>query len=856
MLGISKYMVKNRAQSLTQPDKEALWSMPMAQLMQNLKTSTEGISTTQAQQQRAIMGENRLIHKSRQTAILLFISQFKSPISLLLLLSVALSFFLHDATDAAIILVIIAVSSLLSFFQEHNAANALDKLLAVVKSTSIVLRDGKQVDLPMEEIVPGDIILITAGAKIPADCRILESRDLFVNEASLTGETFPVEKRAGDLPAKSNVSESYNALFLGTFVVSGTAKVLVIHTGRNTQFAAISDRLQLRPPETDFERGVRRFSQFLIELTLILVIAIFAINVFFHRPVLEAFMFSLALAVGLTPQLLPAVISVNLAHGAKKMAGQHVIVRRLPAIENFGSMDVLCCDKTGTLTEGEVRIQTASDMRGAFSEKVLLYAYLNAFFQAGFKNPIDEAIRQNRVFDVTAYSKRDEIPYDFIRKRLSVSVFCNGQQTLITKGAVDNIISICAQAEDSGRIVPLGEVKDKLLAFFEKQSQSGLRCLAICYRNVAENVALVPSEEKDMVFLGFIVLYDPPKADIVETVKSLKALGVSLKMVTGDNRFVAGEVGRRVLMGEPRVLTGAAMRLLSDEALIQQSSLTDIFAEVEPNQKERIVLALKKAGHVTGYMGDGINDASALHAADVGISVDGAVDVAKEASDIVLMKRDLKVLASGIRIGRKTFANTLKYVFMATGANFGNMFSMAGASLFLPFLPLLPKQILLINLLTDFPEMTIATDTVDEELIATPQRWNLKMIRNFMLVFGLLSSFFDFLTFGFLHVFLKSDTGQFRTGWFLESVISAAFVVLVVRSRRRLGSSKPGKLLLLATSVVVAVTLYLPSSPLAKLLGLAPIPCVALIGLGCIVALFVISAELVKRQFYKNSMSH
>jgi len=582
------------------------------------------------------------------------------------------------------------------------------------------------------------------------------------------------------------------------------------------------------------------------------VIAIFAINVFLSRPVLDSFLFALALAVGLTPQLLPAIISINLAHGAKRMALNKVIVKRLAAIENFGSMNVLCSDKTGTLTEGAVKLHSALNVDGQESEKVLLYAFLNAFYETGFRNPIDEAIRKYRPLDLSDFKKLDEIPYDFIRKRLSILVSKNEGPLMVMKGALPNVLDVCSSAEIAeGRVVDMAIVKEEILQNFSEFSHKGFRTLGVAYRDILSGTFITKEHETGMTFLGFLLLFDPPKPGIIETIRQLKQLGVSLKIITGDNRLLAADVSQQVKLLNPHILTGGDLHRMSDEALLQRVHDVDVFAEVEPNHKERIILALKKAGDVVGYMGDGINDASAIHAADVGISVDSAVDVAKEAADIVLLEKDLKVLVQGVREGRMTFANTLKYVFMASSANFGNMFSMAGASLFLSFLPLLPKQILLTNLLTDFPEMTIATDRVDRELVEKPRRWNIRFIRNFMLTFGLLSSVFDYLTFGVLLLILQATTDQFRTGWFLESVISASVTVLVVRTRKPFFRSKPGRYLLIATLLIVGLTLILPFSPLGEVFGFIPLPIPFILFVGIIVGLFMFAAEITKGIFYR-----
>jgi Mg2+-importing ATPase len=589
-----------------------------------------------------------------------------------------------------------------------------------------------------------------------------------------------------------------------------------------------------------------------MEVTLVLVVAIFAINVYLARPVLDSFLFSLALAVGLTPQLLPAIISINLSHGAKRMAQEKVIVKRLSSIENFGSMNVICSDKTGTLTEGIVQVQSTLDIDGAPSDKVLFYAYLNAFYETGFANPIDEAIRTHRTFDLTGYLKLDEIPYDFLRKRLSILVSHDNSHLMVTKGALHDVLAVCSSAAaGEGTIVDIAAANDRIQGHFAELSGKGFRTLGVAYKDMGPEVRISKDQEAGMTFSGFLVLFDPPKPNIIETITSLKNLGVSLKIITGDNHLVAANVSQQMGLSNTQILTGPDLNQLSDAALLNRVASVDVFAEIEPNQKERIILALRKAGNVVGYMGDGINDASALHVADVGISVDSAVDVAKDAADIVLLEKNLGVLVDGVREGRTTFANTLKYVFMATSANFGNMFSMAGVSLILPFLPLLPKQILLTNLMTDFPEMTIATDRVDNAMIDHPRRWDIKAIRQFMITFGIVSSVFDFVTFGVLLLVLHATQVQFRTGWFLESVVSASLIVLVIRTRQPFFRSRPGKYLLMATLSIVAVTVILPFTPLAGIFGFSPLPVSFLLLIGVVVLLYVITAELVKMVFYK-----
>jgi Mg2+-importing ATPase len=830
----------------------AFWSISVTDMLKILESAKDGLSGNEAKKRLAIYGANRLKPQKRSNVLTLLVSQFKSPIILILFFATGLSFFLHDPGDAIIILSIVLVSGLLGFWQERGASNAVEKLLSIVQIKAEVLRDGSSIEIPVQEIVPGDIVILNAGDIVPGDGLVQESNDLFVDEAMLTGETFPVEKVAAVLSPEIQLAQRTNALWMGTHVVSGNATILIVRTGRDTEFGKVSERLKLRPLQTEFERGIRHFGYFLMEVTLVLVVAIFAINVYLARPVLDSFLFSLALAVGLTPQLLPAIISINLSHGAKRMAKNKVIVKRLSSIENFGSMNVICSDKTGTLTEGIVQLQSALSMDGAPSDKVLLQAYINSFYETGFTNPIDEAIRNYRKLDLSGYKKQGEIPYDFLRKRLSILVSHDNTNLMVTKGALLNVLAVCTTVETGdGTIADIDTVRGQIQQHFEEFSNKGFRTLGVAYRNMGTESRIGKEHEASMTFSGFLVLFDPPKPNIIETITNLKNLGVALKIITGDNHLVAANVSQQMGLKNTNILTGPELSHLSDAALLKKVGGVDVFAEIEPNQKERIIIALKKAGNIVGYMGDGINDASAIHAADVGISVDSAVDVAKDAADIVLLEKDLGVLVQGVREGRATFANTLKYVFMATSANFGNMFSMAGVSLILPFLPLLPKQILLTNLMTDFPEMTIATDSVDKEMIDYPRRWDIKAIRKFMITFGIVSSVFDFITFGLLLLILHATQVQFRTGWFLESVVSASLIVLVIRSRKPFFRSRPGKYLLIATLSIVSITLILPFTPLAEIFGFRPLPIPFLLLIGLIILFYIITAEMVKKIFYK-----
>ncbi|HVU57941.1 MAG TPA: magnesium-translocating P-type ATPase [Puia sp.] len=829
------------------------WSCPEKQLLQELSCREDGLTPDEASVRQKTNNQGSLHARPSGDGFMLFLRQFKSPVTLILVAAAILSFFLGERADAFIIFVILLAGAILGYYQERGAASALRRLLQMVQVRVTVIRDGQESSIPVEEVVPGDIVSLNAGQMVPGDCRILSSKDLYANEASLTGETFPAEKKCGPVPPQAGLSEKRNILFMGTHVISGTARALVVHTGGDTEFGNISRHLRKLQPETEFERGIRRFGYLLLEVTLLLIVIIFSLNIFLHKPVLDSFLFSLAIAVGLTPQLLPAIISINLAKGATRMAEHSVIVKKLSAIENFGSMNVLCTDKTGTITTGEIIVHQALNIEGREDKEVVRLAWLNASFETGFNNPIDTAIKRYARPDVQGVVKLDEIPYDFIRRRLSILVGENDRRTLITKGAFEQVLSVCSYARDGqGHILDISGVRPVVTTLYNRCSEDGFRVLGVAYKQPGPDAgALKKEDEREMIFAGLLLLTDPPKEGIAATLNKLHNMGIAIKIITGDNALVARQVSKAVGLDEPVMLTGAQIREMSTEALIRQAARTSIFAAIEPNQKERILLALKKAGNVVGFMGDGINDAPALHSADVGISVHGAADVAREAADIVLLGNDLDVLVEGVVEGRKTFANTLKYIFMATSANFGNMFSMAGASVFLPYLPLLPKQVLLTNLLTDIPEMTIATDTVDTAMVQAPRRLDIHFIRQFMILFGIISSLFDYITFAVLLYGLHAGTAEFRTGWFIESVVSASLIVLVVRTSGIFYCHRPGRWLLLSTFCIIIATLLLPLTPLAGLLGFTRLPLYFYSNLTLIVVCYMAAAELAKRLFYR-----
>ncbi len=833
----------------TSPQLNTFWNSPCQTVVEQLGSSATGLTETEAAKRLKELG---IVKKGNSYQILeLFISQFTSPLVLLLLGAALLSFFLGDRTDALVIMFIVSMSGLLGFWQEWGAHDAVKKMLAIVQTKANIIRDGQEKEVTLDSIVSGDIVQLSAGDTIPGDCLIVEAKDLFVDEAALTGETYPAEKHAGTVAPDAPISKRDNSLFKGTHVVSGTAKAIVVHVGDETEFGKVSQRLEAKAPETDFECGVRKFGYFLVKLTLVFVIVIFASNVFLKRPILESFMFSLALAVGLTPQLLPAIISVNLAGGARSMAKAKVIVKRLAAIESFGSMNVLCSDKTGTITEGIIKLEGAVNIDGKPDERVMLYAYLNSSMETGFVNPIDQSLRELKVSGAENYKKLDEVPYDFNRKRLSILVSKDNAAIMISKGAMQNILDVCTQADGGdGTCKDISGVRDHILSQMQDYSAKGFRVLGVAYKAITGD-HIKATDEGAMILAGMLIFTDPPKADIDKTIKSLNDLGIALKVITGDNHMVAEAVAKKVGFLSPKIMTAGDFLKLSEAELVKLVNSIDIFAEIEPNQKEAIIIALKKAGNVVGYIGDGINDASALHAADIGISVNNAVDVAKEAAQLVMLEHDLSVLIEGVKEGRKTFANTMKYIFMAISANFGSMFSMAGASLFLPFLPQLPKQVLLANLMADIPEMTIVTDSVDPELVERPGKWDLHFIRSFMIVFGAICSFFDYATFGVLLFIFKAGADQFRTAWFVESVVSSCLIVLVIRTRKPFMLSRPSYSLLMANLLVVAITLALPYSPFNRLLGFVPLPPVILIAIAGIIVIYVLTAEVGKHFFYR-----
>jgi Mg2+-importing ATPase len=834
------------------PQTEPYWQLPAAELSARLGSSPHGLGGAEAAARLALHGANVLREERALSALRMLADQFRSPLVLILVFAAVVSLVVRDWLEASIILAIVAGSAALGSMQEYRASAAVRRLRARIALRSSCLRDGAARQVPAAELVPGDVVLLAAGALVPGDGVLLEAKDFFVNQALLTGESMPVEKQPGQSAAAAGLAARANCVFMGTSVRSGTARALIVRTGRATEIGAIAESVQRSLPETDFERGLRRFGYLLARVAAVLVLAVFAAHVFFHRPTIESLLFAIALAVGISPELLPAILTVTLARGARAMARRGVIVRRLNAIENLGSMDVLCTDKTGTLTEGAVRVESACDPAGAPRPEVLRLAYLNALYQTGLPNPLDEAILaagREAGLEAGAAKKLDEIPYDFVRKRLSVVVedpSAGGAPRLVTKGAVDQVLEVCAG---------LGSARAEIEARFRAWSEQGYRVIAVAAREMPRQPAYGREDEKDLELAGFLLCLDPPQAQAPRVLADFARLGVAVKIITGDNRYIAAHVADAVGLKDAALLTGGQLDAMADEALWNAAARTDVFAEVDPNQKERIIAALRRSGRVVGYMGDGINDAPALHAADVGISVDRAADVAKETADIVLLKHNLAVLHDGVLQGRRTFANTIKYIFATTSANFGNMLSMAAASLFLPFLPMLASQILLNNFLSDVPSVFIAGDRVDRAWLRKPYHWSIGSIRRFMVVFGLLSTLFDFVTFAVLWLVAAGDPALFRTGWFVESLLSELAVLLVIRTTLPFWRSAPAALLGWSTLAVALAALALPYLPHAAVFDFEPLPAGVLAAVLAITAAYVLVTELAKRAFYRYATS-
>ena len=812
-------------------------------------------------------GFNEPVAQQKNGAVSRFLRFFVNPLVVILLIAGGISAAVGDQINAGIIVVMVLLSVTLNFVQASRSQHAAEQLRKEVAPTATALRDGKWSEIPRREIVPGDVIRLAAGDLVPADARLAESRDLHVQQAALTGESLPVEKETAWEPQAAfsaddlNLAEARNVVFLGTSVVSGTATAEVLATGAGTAFGKIAERLAEKAPETEFERGTRQFGLLIARIVAFLVLFVFLVNAALHRNTFESLLFAIALAVGLTPEFLPMITTVTLGRGAMRMARKKAIVKHLAAIQNFGSIDILCSDKTGTLTSGEMKLDQHLNPLGGISERVFVLAYLNSFFETGVShplnraikhraaNPLDEAILIHDHPDVRGYEKLDEIPFDFERRRVSVVVGREGSRLLITKGAPESVLAICTEYEIGERRLPFDPAARLACeAVFHELSAKGQRLLAVAYAPVAQQTAYRKDEETRMVLAGFLTFADHPLPTAAAALRALQHDGVQVKILTGDNELVTRHVCAEVGLNVERIVLGDELERMTDAALGHVAEQTTVFARVSPVQKNRVIQALKQRGHVVGYLGDGINDAPSLHTADVGISVATGTDVARDAAEIILLEQSLPVLHQGIIEGRKAFGNVMKYLLMGTSSNFGNMFSMAGASVFLPFLPMLPVQILLNNFLYDLAQVAIPTDKVDRSFIRKPHRWDVRLIRQFMLYIGPISSVYDFLTFYILLRVFHASEQFFHTGWFVESLATQTLVIFIIRTAGNPFRSRPSRTLAVTTLGVVLCAIVIPFTPLAVWLKFTPLPLSFFVFLAAMTGTYLVLVELVKRR--------
>ncbi|MFT3987769.1 magnesium-translocating P-type ATPase [Aestuariivirga sp.] len=843
---------------MAEPVSSPVWALDQPALLKAFGSSENGLSDAEAASRLAADGPNSLEDENRHRALRLLLRQVESPMVLVLLFGAGLAMTLREWSDAIIIVTVVAASALLGFSQEYKASTALLELKKRLALSAKVRRGGAVETVPAVTIVKGDIVELAAGNLVPADGVVLKASDFLVSEATLTGESMPVEKRPGTSAPEAPLAKRLNCVFGGTSVRSGTASVLITATGRATEVGNVARMITGAEGETEFARGIKHFGYLLIRVMIVMVLFVLITSQLLHRPLIESLLFAVALAIGMTPELLPAIVTVTLSTGARAMAKEGVIVRRLEALENLGSINILCTDKTGTLTEGAVRVDAAVDCRGAADDAVLRLAVTNAALETGIDNPMDQALLEAgkaRGISGEGAKKLDEIPYDFTRKRLTIvieSPATPGKALMITKGSFATILAVCGSWRDGKTVVPLDKAgRAALSAYLDQQCGQGFRLLALATKEAEIKPDYTLADENDMVLEGFLLFADPPKAEARAAIASLAALGISLKVISGDNAPVTRHVADALGIPSGQLLTGPEIAAAPPDALPVMVEKATLFAEIDPQQKERIITALQKRGHAVGYMGDGINDAPALRAADIGISVDTAVDVARQTADIILLKRDLNVLRMGVESGRRTFANTMKYISMTTSANFGNMLSMALATPLLPFLPLLAKQILLNNFLSDLPSMAIAGDNVDAERISGVQRWSIRDVQRFMLVFGPLSSVFDLITFAVLLYGFTAREAEFQTAWFTVSLLTEVVIVLVLRTRKPAWQSRPGNALLLLSAAVAGLALGLPYIPLvARLFGFVPLPLSVLGVLVLIAVAYVLTTEIAKALYY------
>lgn len=829
------------------------WQRSLSDLYASLVSSSEGLTSARAGEILSKVGPNEPAPARRGNAVLRVLALFFNPLVIVLLIASLVSAILGDLINAAIIVLMVVLSLVLNLYQTYRSQNAANSLKQAVALTASARRDGEWREVPRGTIVPGDVIRLSAGDLVPADARLLESRDLHAQEAALTGESFPTQKEASDLPdASSGIGEATNSVFLGTSVVSGTAMALVVATGRRTVFGDIATRLQTRPPENEFERGIRGFSFLIMRTVFVLVLFILIVSLALRHDPLESLLFAVALAVGLTPEFLPMITSVTLAQGAMRMAKEKVIVKNLATIQNFGSIDILCSDKTGTLTSGEVALAGAVDLTGAESERVFELGYINSTFETGIKSPLDAAILAARHLDLQDTEKIDEVPFDFERRRLSVVVRSAGKRLLITKGAPESVLTICTSYETGDSVARFeAPDRDRCEAIYQDLNRNGARVLAVAFRELPDEVVFDVSDEQSLTLAGYLTFADPPLPDAADVIRAMREDGVDVKILTGDNDLVAKHVCSQVGLDVGTIVLGEQIDGMLDSALAHVAEQTTLFARVSPAQKNRIILALKSRKHVVGFMGDGINDAPSLHAADVGISVSSAVEVAKDAADIILLEPSLRSLHTGILEGRRAFGNVMKYLLMGTSSNFGNMFSMAAAAAFLPFLPMLPTQILLNNFLYDLAQVTIPTDNVEPSFIKKPRHWDIGLIRDFMLVIGPISSIYDFLTFFVLLNVFHASEPLFHTGWFVESLATQTLVIFSIRTSGNPWTSRPSLALTITTILVVLTGIALPFSPMSGFLGFVPLPSIFFLFLTGAALTYLLLVEIVKRRLMR-----
>ena len=838
----------------TQQKPDDFWNKTLEKLLAEVEATQEGLSSDEAKKRLQRFGPNDVTDYHRTPLLLQYLAHFYNPLVIMLLVASVFSMLTGDTASFIIISVIILFSVTIDFFQELRAENGINALRSSVAIKALLLRDGVEKTEPVTQVIPGDIIKLSAGDLIPADGRLIKSKDLFVNQSMLTGESYPAEKHVIELTQPTtDLSAAVNSVFMGTSVISGTAIFVALRTGRGTHIGQLAGSLAVKPPPTTFEIGLRQFGILIMRLAIFMMLFVVLINIFFHRPLLQSFLFALALAVGLTPELLPMIMTITLSRGALILAKQRAIVKHLPAMHNLGAMDIFCTDKTGTLTEAKIKLVHHLDTTWQDSQPVLELAWLNSHFESGIKDPLDDAILSEGKVDASLWKKIDEVPFDFNRRCVSVLVESAGKRLLIIKGAPEDILQRCTHYEQAGVSTDLNDTKRKeCLTKFESLGEEGFRVLGIAYSEVASthNVA-VASDETSMIFAGFAVFLDPPKSDAADALQALAAASVQVKVLSGDNERVTRHVCGMLGMKTDQVLLGDEIEKMNDEALGVQVAKVNIFCRVNPQQKNRIILALKAIGHTVGYMGDGINDATALHSADVGISVDSAADVAKEAADVILLERSLSVIHNAVLQGRRTVNNVSKYILMASSANFGNMFSMAVGTVLLPFLPMTAIQILLGNLLYDIAQTGLPFDNVDSEAIVRPAHWNMGFIKRFMVIIGPIACIFDFLTFYLLLSWFGPNEIFFHTGWFLESLAPQMLTIFFIRTRKRLFKSWPNPIVTILAVGMSAFIIVLPYTVFGGWFGLIPLPLFYLLYLMGVTVIYFTVLEVVKQWFYQ-----